>query len=947
MSKRWHSFLLIAAAVGVLTWLFQAGGTLAGAEDASSRSGNDASSFRIRFGLTDEEPRPWDGSLKVSGGEAVGLRSWRPRAADKIDGLNSWKLATSQGIKFRYRNWEPEPSTPVPEYVYHPGLIVSLQAKRNAKVSIDTVNGNFSFRLSELPPARRKSFLGGAVSVERAAAAESVSSREHENGFASIAVDDSGARWVAWVGYRDWANRVFIRRFGGNAWGEIKELTEGPGDVYLVKLAADGKGGLWAVWSNQAGENFDLHGRRFDGSSWSGVERLSDAPQPDIHHTLTTDAKGGVWLVWQGFRDSRSEILARRWDGSSWSSEEAVSASPADDWNPAAAADSKGGVWVAWDTYDKGDYDVLMRRRDAAGWSDVIAVADTRRYEAYPSLVCDKEDRVWAAWNESDMQWGKDAGFLVRRPATQLYQSRWISVAVFESGEWREPVANFEESLPEDLQRFNDFPKLEVDGAGRVWAFFRHRMLRQREVPYTAAAHRAAWETYAAALDGGRWTTPIPLPVTQGRSDTGYGVARDKAGNLYAAWATDNRIYDEFYFEHGEIFTAQIPALSSAAAKPQLKPRVRDELTIFQGHPNEAEDLARIRGYTIESEGKTYRIYRGDTHRHTEYSGDGNNDGSLNDTYRYAMNAAELDYLGLSDHHGSGGPNIEYINWLLQQRVDVFTVAGRFVPLYGYERGQRYPNGHRNVMFAKRGNPTFPDVPGEREGKVGAKPLFEYLKKYGGISIPHTSATNMGTDWRDNDPEVEPLVEIFQGDRVSAEYEGAPMAATAGDVTSQAGGFRPAGYVWNAWAKGYKIGVQASSDHLSTHISYACTIAEDHTRQGLLDAMKKRHSYGATDNIVLDYRMRTDGKEYLQGDIVESRSGDFTLWVNVIGTAPIRQIDIIRGNEIIHTIQRQGSEAKFTYVDNDRKPGESYYYVRVLQANEQIAWSSPIWVRAP
>ena len=90
----------------------------------------------------------------------------------------------------------------------------------------------------------------------------------------------------------------------------------------------------------------------------------------------------------------------------------------------------------------------------------------------------------------------------------------------------------------------------------------------------------------------------------------------------------------------------------------------------------------------------------------------------------------------------------------------------------------------------------------------------------------------MGTDWRDNDPEVEPLVEMYQGDRVSAEYEGAPKAAHAGNDASAPGGFRPAGYVWNAWAKGYKLGVQVASDHLSTHISYACTLASDFTQAG-------------------------------------------------------------------------------------------------------------------
>ena len=202
----------------------------------------------------------------------------------------------------------------------------------------------------------------------------------------------------------------------------------------------------------------------------------------------------------------------------------------------------------------------------------------------------------------------------------------------------------------------------------------------------------------------------------------------------------------------------------------------------------------------------------------------------------------------------------------------------------------------------------------------------------------------MGTDWRDNDPEVEPLVEIFQGDRVSAEYEGAPLAANSENPSSQIGGFQPAGYVWNAWAKGYKLGVQAASDHLSTHISYACTIAEEATRGGMLDAMKKRHSYGATDNIILDYRLQTDdGKEYLQGDEV-ALSGGFKLSVKVIGTTGIRQVTVVKNQEFVHTRQKLRQETSFTFVDNQKGRGEDFYYVRVEQNNGAVAWSSPIWV---
>jgi hypothetical protein len=30
---------------------------------------------------------------------------------------------------------------------------------------------------------------------------------------------------------------------------------------------------------------------------------------------------------------------------------------------------------------------------------------------------------------------------------------------------------------------------------------------------------------------------------------------------------------------------------------------------------------------------------------------------------------------------------------------------------------------------------------------------------------------------------------------------------------------------------------------------------------------------------------------------------------------------------------------------NQPSPGESYYYVRLIQADDQMAWSSPIWVK--
>src|SRR5436309_7529875 len=85
-----------------------------------------------------------------------------------------------------------------------------------------------------------------------------------------------------------------------------------------------------------------------------------------------------------------------------------------------------------------------------------------------------------------------------------------------------------------------------------------------------------------------------------------------------------------------------------------------------------------------------------------------------------------------------------------------------------YERSVAYPHGHRNVMFAQRGVLTLPRLAAGKEKAVGGvhaddtKMLYRYLHEFDGICASHTSATGMGTDWRDHDPVVEPIVELYQ-----------------------------------------------------------------------------------------------------------------------------------------------------------------------------------------
>jgi hypothetical protein len=265
--------------------------------------------------------------------------------------------------------------------------------------------------------------------------------------------------------------------------------------------------------------------------------------------------------------------------------------------------------------------------------------------------------------------------------------------------------------------------------------------------------------------------------------------------------------------------------------------------------------------------------------------------------------------------------------------------------MYGYERSVPYPNGHRNVIWAERGQPVLRIGANENKGADNTGPiLYPYLRSTNGVTTAHTSATQQGTDWRDNAPDLEPLVEIYQGYEANYEHEGAPRSARP-ETAKAHQGMRPAGYVWNAWAKGYKLGVQSSSDHISTHSSYACVLVEDFTRQGILDAMRKRHTYAATDQIIMDFRIEgTDNGTALMGDIVSAKQNP-RLVTRIIGTAPIRDVDVVRSNQYIYKLQPNQQDVRFEYIDPAPPAGESYYYVRAEQTDGQLVWSSPIWIK--
>jgi hypothetical protein len=504
-------------------------------------------------------------------------------------------------------------------------------------------------------------------------------------------------------------------------------------------------------------------------------------------------------------------------------------------------------------------------------------------------------------------------------------------------------------------------PRLAVDPSGRLWMAFRCRTLNFRGGVGTA------WFELATCYDGNSWLKAVFIPDTDNLLDNRPAFVALPEGNLLLIGSSDGRKGAREYRRqvrqqveaapktdpvNNNLFVADFGLKGLSGPAPKLEP-IAPETPAQPVVSSEKDDVARLRAYRLEVGGQSLRLMRGEFHRHTEISGDGRNDGMLTDMWRYGLDAASMDWIGCGDHDNGGGR--EYSWWITQKTTDAFKVGESFAPMFSYERSVRYPDGHRNVVFAKRGVRTLTRFANPGTGKDDQQPthtpdtllLYRYLEKFDGICASHTSGTDMGTDWRDNNPKVEPVVEIYQGCRQNYEEPKAPRAPTQQDAM---GGWRPAGFVWNALAKGYRLGFQSSSDHVSTHISYCNVWVEKATRQGILEGMKKRHVYGATDNILADVRCtaRTfwGPQEHMMGDEFQT-SEPPTLRVKLIGTSSskIKRVDIVKDNTYVYNSAPGMQEVEFTWTDENAKPGKtSYYYIRGEQEDGELVWVSPMWI---
>jgi hypothetical protein len=929
----------------------------------------------IEMGLKDNKATAWAGHATVAGAKVVHREGYRFHVEDQLTGPDGWKAST----RFTGTN---RPIPPNARYATVGVVLHLADVQDGATLTVDVDDQEKAkVSLKEVLAGQGAPLWDGKGVVRRVSTSTSIVTEKTEDDFPAAAYGPDGTLWLAYISYTlkeqdrrvnhmqlkeqpkdfkayytpEFGDQLFVKSYKDGKWSEPLAVTGAKEDLVRCAVGVEGSGRVWVAYSANRDGNYDIYARPVEvekaARKLGPEQRLTKQPGPDLGPVMCTDQGGNLHLACQSWEESgtaRIALFTCR-DGK-WSDGPNLPGAKAGEnrWSPSLAAGPAGQVAVAYDVYKDGDYDVHVAVIDGNQVND-YAVADSPKFEARPSVAYDAQGRLWIAYEEGPEKWGKNFGALDEDKGNPLYNVRSVRVACLAEGKLQKPVAE----LPTSTQRNKGqpnlqvpryaYPKLGLDGKGRVWLTYRLKLF----TPF-GVQPGTDWITMARRLDGDKWTEPLEVHRSDGLLDSRPVLLPRSGGGLLVITNTDcryatpgkldNQIYASVVDLPGEVVAPKLVAMERTA-KPANKDEAAERMTV-----------KGLRGYRLEVAGKQYQLQRGEFHRHTEISFDGGNDGSLEDMWRYAIDVAKLDWIGCADHDNGNGK--EYTWWLTQKFSDAYHVGQAFTPIFCYERSVAYPMGHRNLLFVRRGIRTLPrlheadrDKSAVPNGNIhvdDTKMLYRYLKELDGICASHTSATSMGTDWRDNDLAVEPVVEIYQGDRMSYEKEEAPRAGydpKSDKKPANIAGWFPKGYINLALDKGYRFGFQSSSDHISTHISYCVALAEAPGREGVVAALKKRHCYAATEDILVEVK----SGDHIMGDEFKTTAAP-QLEIKVAGTTLLAKVEVLKDSEVLHSFKPAKREYTGTWTDPKPAKGVHYYYVRVQQEDGELAWGSPFYI---
>jgi hypothetical protein len=353
-------------------------------------------------------------------------------------------------------------------------------------------------------------------------------------------------------------------------------------------------------------------------------------------------------------------------------------------------------------------------------------------------------------------------------------------------------------------------------------------------------------------------------------------------------------------------------------------------------------DMAvRANPLIVTSEGP--RVLWGDLHGHSSLS-DGT--GIPEDYFRYARDVSALDVAALTDHdHWGPLPLVDHPeHWdEIVRETRRFHEPGRFVTLLGYE-WTSWIHGHRHVLYFEDEGELYDSVDPDFETPAQ---LWEALAAQGreALTFAHHSAGGpIATNWDfAPDPRFEPVTEIVS-------IHGSSEAPDSPDPIYDPVRGR---FVRDALDRGYRLGFVGSGDRhdghpgaytpTPPHGGLAAIVAEEATRPAVLEALRSRRTY-ATNGARILLRVALGGHPMGSQVRVPNDALAATLFVQVVGQAPLDRIELVRSGAVVDALTLDGRLDVTLHREVDALEAGEYLYVRVVQQDGGAAWSSPIFL---
>jgi len=304
----------------------------------------------------------------------------------------------------------------------------------------------------------------------------------------------------------------------------------------------------------------------------------------------------------------------------------------------------------------------------------------------------------------------------------------------------------------------------------------------------------------------------------------------------------------------------------------------------------------------------------------------------------------------------------------ISQQVAEFNEDDRFVAILGFQwQGDPGEEGLRHFVYSK----DMKQILRKKDTKNNSlKKIYKTNNPKEILAIPSfTMGKATVCNFTDFNPEFERVAEIYNawGSSETSSKEGnlRPIQGSKGGIAESA-----EGALVKALDRGCRFGFVAGgyddrgcygglydADQTQYSAGLTAILAKEHNRASLIEALSARSCYATTgERIIVGLHIAGFG----MGSEIDTKSRpglEYNRHITgyCIGTQPLTEAVLIRNGKPLRNIPISEGKCEFEIDDSDLlgqvalegpagRPPYVYYYLRAVQKDGHIAWSSPIWV---